>query len=271
MKIEKYNKWLLAVLGSIASAGLLLAIIGSTVNWVERRNRHSDFDDEPVGVVVELPVDTAKVKQRVQELDFEMPKLIDTANEIYVVPVSQVNLETPEPIAVENIYESVPYPDDIVLDGGISIDKMMSYGDEYNNLVVIQGDSATSVFTKKVYISAYHRIAIGKKIYLVLKACFNDSNKDNKLNEEDLQSACIYDLRSHNLIEVTFPEMDYSKFEMLSNQRVLILQFGIDKNKDGQFSSRREPSILKQYDFNTGKVSDFISKELQAELQKLIE
>lgn len=50
-----------------------------------------------------------------------------------------------------------------------------------------------------------------------------------------------------------------------------MLQFGNDYNKNGRYDEDSEPSIVKRYDFDSDKVEDIVTKDLDVELQKLLE
>ncbi|MCP4521087.1 MAG: hypothetical protein GY827_05295 [Cytophagales bacterium] len=93
-KLQRYNQKLLAVFGTLITAGsAILIIIGLFTfikDYIKRNNRHTTNDHS-------LTIDTSNVNNNIikikQEISFEKAQLIDTVKRTYLIPVAQVNLE----------------------------------------------------------------------------------------------------------------------------------------------------------------------------------
>ncbi|WP_282069994.1 hypothetical protein [Olleya namhaensis] len=71
--------------------------------------------------------------------------------------------------------------------------------------------------------------------------------------------------------KVSIEGMDVFNYKFLNNSTDLIIEFGIDKNNDGQYESYNEPILIKRYDFKSGTLSDIIENQTHSELQKTLE
>lgn len=65
--------------------------------------------------------------------------------------------------------------------------------------------------------------------------------------------------------------MDVYNFKFINETKDLLIEFGIDKNKDGFYESYNEPTIIKKYDFKNEKLIEIIDGKINSELQKSLE
>lgn len=144
-KLSRYNQKLLAALGTLLLA--IVCIFSLVVGGKLITELFQDMRDERIfdnALTVEASEsDSTQAVMRDQQATFKMPILIDTPNAIYIIPVSQVNLETPEIASVPELglMDSYSY--------GASQASIYLHTGVYNNIVVYNQKDGTNrlVFT----------------------------------------------------------------------------------------------------------------------------
>lgn len=269
-RLKNYNQWILAVLGSLAVLAVLLMIVAGIESKVSKWNRQKTLDEKRNDIIVELPKDTIhKKKLRLQEVTFSLPDLLDTLQETYLIPVSQINLETPE------------YIDDVNYDLPVTIQetktqRYLKYRNSgnYNNMIVYNGKSQEMnlIFNnQKVLISSYQYFVSYQKQYILFIVSNSDSNNDNKLTDEDLSSFCVYDIALNKLHEFGFDNYGLIDYNVLFGKEEIILKYGIDKDNDGTISSYNEPFVLKRLLLSNYAISDFVETDIINNIQQIID
>lgn len=115
-------------------------------------------------------------------------------------------------------------------------------------------------------------IKIGKKKYILLIIGTNkDSNKDGKMNGDDLTSLFIYNIAEDSITEYGFEDKGLEDYYMTVNSSDMILRYTKDLDKNGIADSYQEPRILKSLNLKTGKMIDFLDAEQLKEIQDLID
>ncbi|MEX0811625.1 MAG: hypothetical protein WD048_05360 [Chitinophagales bacterium] len=268
-KLKRYNQKLLAIIGTLVLVGIgMIFLTGGyfLVDRVIRDTQRRNAQDNALTVDGQVETDGTTTKIRKQEISFAKPRLIDTLQSIYLIPVSQVNLENPEIIENEgfkkgsNAYGSRKY-------------SYYRYSGSYNNIIIYnqKNNQKTPVFEVKVNINSFQNYIIQNKQYLFISGTTYDSNKDGKLKDSDLQSFFIYDIHEDKLETVEFEKMGLVDYYILYNTDEIILRFGKDKDENGEFDRYKEPIYMKKYSISENKTIDLINKELTNKLQKLIE
>jgi hypothetical protein len=269
-KIKDYNQKLLAILGTIV---ILFAIIGLisissfVIDEIGRRFRNNNQDD---GILSDERIEELlKEKKRQQLISYETPRLVDTLNLVYIIPVSHKTLNSAE------------YIDEEVLglldmhSGSYKTDKRYSgryYGD-FNNLLVYdyKKHSVNKLFTDRINFASIQTEFFKDEILVLFSAATKDTYKDGVINQEDFKTLFIYSLNTKKLREIRLENADISQMNFVENSKDLIIQFGIDHNKDGKYDEYSEPSLIKKYDYKRGKLIDIVSQEINTELQMQLE
>ena len=268
-KLTRYNQKLLAIIGTFVIVGLgLLLLTGGyfIVDEIIRDTHRRNAQDNALTVDDQKVNDATTAKIRKQEISFATPRLIDTLRSIYLIPVSQVNLEDPEIIENEGLKEqSNAY--------GSRKYSYYRYSGSYNNIIIYtqKNNAKTPVFEAKVNINSFQNYIIQDKQYLFISGTTYDSNKDGKLKDSDLQSFFIYNIQDNKLETVEFEKMGLVDYYILYDTDEIILRFGKDKDQDGEFDRYVEPTYLKKYSIAGNNTVDLIDKELIDKLQGLIE
>ncbi len=271
MKIEKiknYNQKLLAILGTVSLIFLIVGLIAFVSITVLELRRYSN-DDIETGILSDEKIEELqKENKRKQVISFEMPKLIDTLNSVYIIPVSHKNLNEAEDIdETLNAFASAESPK--------SADRRYSkrfYG-AFNNLIVYNqiSGSKKKLFDKRVNFNNVKAEYFQDDVLLLFKASEKDTYKDGVINLLDFKSLYVYSINSKTLKKIGGDEMDVFSYKFLNNSKDLVIGFGIDKNKDGKFEDFKEPTMLKKYSYQTEKLTDIIENQTSSDLQKLLE
>lgn len=273
MKIEKvknYNQKILAILGTLAIILVIVSILGIGGIAISELFRVNSYDDTETGILSDEKIEELqKENKREQVISYQNPKLIDTLNSVYIIPVSHKNLNEAEDIngllnirkATSNSYESS--------DSRYS----RQYYGAYNNLIIYnqQNDLTSKLFDKRVNFNNIDTEYFSDEILLIFKVAEKDTYKDGVINLSDFKSLYIYSLNEKKLKKIESAEMDIVSYKFLNKSKDLIVSFGIDKNNDGKYEDLNEPTIIKKYNYNTGKLIDIIGEKTSSDLQKMLE
>ena len=267
-KIKNYNQKLLAVLGTVV---ILFAVLGliSTFAFlgIELSSTYNRNQDEGIlsnEEVEELQEDN----KRKQVISYEIPQLVDTINLVYLVPVSHKTLN-----GTENINDGV-----LGIVGSGSYKKSdyrysTKYYGNYNNLLIYdyKENIVKKLFNERVNFGKITTKYFDDDILIFLEVAKKDTYKDGIINLEDLKLLCIYSLKEKKLREITYKNTDILQFSFIKNSKNLLIQFGIDKNKNGKYNQYKEPAIIKKYNFKTDELNSIITENIEIELQNKLE
>ena len=268
-KVKNYNHKILALLATvillIAVAGLFLMIY-FVVTEIGKSNYDGNQDE---GILSDDKIEVLQQeKKRQQLISYEMPRLIDTLNLVYIIPVSHKTLNGAEYID-GNLLSKIEEGGSLKSDGRYS---SQHYGD-FNNLLIY--DYATSnvrkLFNDRVNFGNIRVEYFKDDILILLEASGNDTYKDGVINLIDFKSLYIYSLKDKELKNITWENADISQVLFIENNKDLLIKFGTDQNKDGKYDESCEPSLIKKYNFTTGELSNVVSEGLDKELQKKLE
>ncbi len=260
-KVKNYNQVILAIAGTVCVMILIfcaiLLLIEMSNSW-SRRAYHND------GILATEKTDLLnKDSLRKQIISFSRIEVVDSINQLYVLPVTQANLDDEE-----------KYDDIIDYKSSSSKLSMSYYSRAYNNLLLYDAKTKSSeiIFNFRLSISDYFLYTLDELKLIVITASINDTNEDGLLNDKDFQSLFIYDLSKQQLFELNVEE-NYTILNALvpakSNQ--LIAHFGIDRNHNNRFDIQAEPKVYYDVDFNTMSLNELIAEDQLDTLQKLLE
>ena len=271
-KIKNYNQKLLAVLGTVAVLFAIVGLIGFTVMFInEYRWNYAEPVEE--GILSEEKIEELqKENKREQVISYETPKLVDTLNAVYVIPIAHKTLNEKEDIDVSRLLNAAGSANDY---SGFRDGKRYSkrvYGD-YNNLVIYNAkdNSTHKLLDHRANFKNYTEEYFDDDILLFFKVAEKDTYRDGVINLEDFKSLYIYSFYKKELKKVALKNADVIAYQFFYETKELIIQFGIDKNNDGQYTEYNEPSIIKKYDMITGTLTDIIDPVIDSELQKTLE
>ncbi|WP_430411513.1 hypothetical protein [Kordia sp.] len=272
-KLKKYNQKLLAVLGSIAIVFLVIGLIGFCSILISEYQRTSYYDNQDDGILSEEKIEELqKENKREQVISYETPKLIDTLQQLYIIPVSQKSLEDAEIINKSNLLNM--YHEALILEKEkADIRYSGSYYGNFNNIIIYNQKTGNTqkLFTERVNFSGFKTVYFDDDIFLLCNVATKDSYKDGVINLRDFKSLYMYSFYSKKFQQVGDSELPIIDYQFINNSKELLIRYGIDKNTNGTYEEYREPSILKRYNFQTEKLTDIVDGKLHNELQQILE
>lgn len=272
MKIEKvknYNQKILAILGTLSIILVIVSILGIGGIAISEFLRFNSYDDTETGILSDEKIEELqKENKREQVISYENPRLIDTLNSVYIIPVSHKTLNEPEVFGETlNAFTSK--------DSYEKIDSRYSsyYYGAFNNLIVYKAEKRTnkSLFNNRVNFNKIDAEYFEDDILLLMSVSEKDTHKDGVINLLDFKKLYIYSFVKNELKNVGIEGMDVVNYKFINEKKDLIIRFGVDKNDDGKYEEHNEPTLIKRFDFESGKLTDIVDEKINSELQKTLE
>jgi len=271
-KLKNYNQKMLAVLGSIlvlmATVGLIMMIAAgiSELRWAFRS------DDSENGILSDEKIEELqKENKRQQLISYDFPRLTDTLNSIYIIPVRQKTLNAAEFIDGDGVLGLLD------MHGGSKYksDKRFSrriYG-SFNNLIIYDAKTKESkpLFDQRVNFSEIRTEQLQDDILVLFTAAEKDTYKDGVINLKDLKALYIYSMQEKKLRKVSNEGMDIENYGFVHESKDLIIHMGIDYSQDGTYDEYIEPATVRIYNYESDTLEEVINTETSTKLQKLLE
>jgi hypothetical protein len=264
-KIKAYNQILLAIFGSLIVIYVLVGGLFLLTELYHQIFPNRDIGEEGIVVNTSEPGDSM-VSIKVQETTFLDPIQLDSGGPLFILPVSQVNLDVPENV--------INYEREALLNP-VRSNKFTyrNYYGYFNNFCLYDDNTKKFkiIFDFKASLIQWSYLKINKEQLLLFKGSSTDNNNDDVLNHEDFQSLYIFHLSDSTLSKIELPQSTVVNVEPLPETNIISIRVGIDKNDNNKFDELREPYILYQYDIESKKTSKFIPDDIGSRLQKIIE
>lgn len=263
-KIKNYNQLLLAIAGT---AGLIFLIVAGIIMVVEFTSYYFDDDEIQTGIIAQEEADQLlKDSLRKQIISFRNISVLDSGNQVFIMPVSQANLgeeeNIDELIGLTNVHR--PYSK--------IFSKNAFYG--HNNLVLYfsKEDTSIIVFDFKISISEYDKFDIDNRNFLLIQGASYDSNKDGYLNGNDFQEIYAYDLPARKLskIDIGKNKTAIGYFRPLKSDK-LFVKLGVERDMDNRFNHLNEPAIFYEIDIENMKLKEWMDEKQIESLQRLLD
>lgn len=261
--MSKYNQILLSILGTLLVLTLLFGIGGLIYEWNSNRQWKQR---QEVGIASDENVaELVKDSLRRQIISFQSIELIDTAKQLYLIPIGTTNL--PEA-------EDMDGGDLLGLTNNFSVSIGNYYtGENFNNLLLYDDVSGRSIplFNERVNISKYRILQIRGEVIVAMFVNRIDSNQDGFLTPSDMTQLVYYKTSTRKRIDIPLEGRDFRKIERLYPSDQYIVYFGVDKDRDGAYDYDSESQLLYRIDFVADQLKSLIpGNQLQA-LQQLLE
>ncbi|MCK4663066.1 MAG: hypothetical protein KAT68_09390 [Bacteroidales bacterium] len=267
-KIKDFNQKVLAIFGSLAIVLIAIVIIWTITEYF-RSMSYNRYNDEPEIVSNEKAQENYDKNIRTHQVSFESFRLVDTINNVYLIPVSQSALKLEEYISKKDKSSNGTLG---LLDmyGGYS-DFYYDYR-SYNNALIYDSrdTSIQKLFESRLSINRINIEKIAGKPFVLIAATDKDTNKDDILDASDSKTLYIYSVDSKTLTEIKSKNTDFVDYKVISGKEQLIIKYGLDKDKNGTYNWD-EPMIMKLYSIRDNKLSDLIASDLINELQNTLD
>jgi hypothetical protein len=267
-KIKNYNQKMLAAFSTmiVIAAGIgLIALIIFVISELipnKRPTTNTLLADEKVD---ELKKDSL----RQQIISYDSPRLVDTLNLIYLLPVNVKTLEKPE----EMDKEVLGLLDmDYEMSSGRKFSGRRFYG-AFNNLIVYDYKHGNS---SKISDSRFIGTDLSfeyfdDEIIVVFTGAEKDTDKDKSITLLDFKSLFVYSLKTRKLKKLSIENATVNEFKYVENKKDILITFGYDRNKNNKFDSDIEPTFVMKYDYMNDKLIPIVDKELEKDIQKIID
>jgi hypothetical protein len=277
MKIEKiknFNQVILAVAGVLGLILLLVFIIMAVSDLFR------DFGSGRNSTITNSLISEEKVEMlnrenlRLQIISYETPKLIDTVNAVYIIPVSVSTLNKAETVveaAVDN--EGIMGLLDTYGSPRLNGYYQENYFDGlFANLIIYQpGENKTVLlFNERIMLSGVHTYYFKDDILLVFYTAEKDNNKDGLINFKDDKNLCIYSLKTEKMRRIAEGANSITDYSFVENSKDLLVEFSLNQYNDLKFKSYKPRKIMK-YEFETEKLSEVVPTNIQQQMQNLVE
>ena len=277
MKIEKiknFNQVILAIAGILGLILLLVFIIMAVSNLFR------DFGFGRTTTITNSLISEEKIETlnqenlRLQIISYETPKLIDTVNVVYIIPVSVSTLDKPETVVeAEDDYGIMS-----LMDTFGSFTRRKGYYQEnyfaglFANLIVYHPveNKTTLLFNERIMLSGLHTYDFKDDILLIFFTAEKDTNKDGLINFKDDRNLCIYSLKTGKMRRIAEGTNSITDYQFIENSKDLLVEFSLSQYNDVKFKSYKPRKIMK-YEFETDKLSEVVPAQIQQQMQNLVE
>lgn len=250
------------ILVAIAVIGLISIIIFVIIELRPHRRHQTNalLSDKKVEQL-------KKDSLRQQIISYDTPRLVDTLNLVYVIPVNVKTLDRPEEADKEVL--------------GLMEDRISSsrgykssyYYGSFNNLIVYDFKKSVSkkISNKRMIGTDLLFKYFDDEIVLTFTGAERDTDLDDKVTLLDFSSLFVYSLKERKLREISIENSTVESFKYVENGKDILIKFGYDRNKDNLFDSDTEPTFIMKYNYKNESLTAIVDKELEKELQKIID
>lgn len=264
-KLQKYNQIIFAIIGTTVVFGIMITILLKPFSYMTKKNKEDGL------LTTQEQAKLTNDNKRIQKVNFGYPNLIDEKKQLFIVPVTHNDLDEAELI---NSYSSTQLGAYNMLGSG--------YNKGSNNLVLFnkKEKSAKLLFNERFYISDYSYQDIVTKSLLLVSGTNQDSNKDKKLNKQDLQQLFILDLISGDKVGVSLAKSQTflgvikaikNDIESDNVDKELIVKIGLDEDEDGLFEPNYEKVEYMTLNLETMALESVVPDAVQQMLQKILD
>lgn len=261
--MNKYNQTLLSILGTLLVLAVLFGIGGMIYEWNNSRQWNQR---QEVGIASDENVATlAKDSLRRQIISFQSVQLIDTSQQLYLIPVGTTNLPGAEHIEDGDL---------LGLTNSFSVNVGHYYtGENFNNLLLYEGKTGESValFEERVNISELRVLKHLEEVIVVLFVNRVDSNRDGFLTRSDMTQLVYYKVNARKRVDIPLDGRDFREMERMYPRDQYIVYFGVDKNRNGLYEFKSESQLLYRIDFVKDQLEPLVPGEQLQILQRLLE
>jgi len=277
MKIEKiknFNQIILAIAGIFGVILLLIGIIIACSDLFRSLSSNRGNSTITNSLISEEKIEMFnKENQRLQIVSYELPKLVDTLNIVYIIPVSVSTLDKPETV-VEAAYDEGIMG---LLDTYSSVRSKGYYAENYfeglfANIIVYQPilNKTVLLFNERIMLSGIRTYYFKDDILLIFFTAEKDTNKDGLINFKDDKNLCIYSLKTEKIHRILEGSNSITDYKFIENSKDLLVEFSLSQYNDVKFKSYKPQKIMK-YEFETEKLSEVVPAKIQQQMQNLVE
>lgn len=267
-KVKNYNQKMLAVFFTMlvvsAAVGLVALVVTLIVELIPAQTTTSNnlITDEKVDNVT-------NEKLRQQIVSYELPQLIDTLNQIYLIPVGVKTLKKAE----RKLKQSYSSASENADQGYDYLPSEGFYYGPFNNLIVYDHKSGSSskVSNDRFIGSDLMFKNFGDEIVVVFTGAERDTDGDKSITLNDFNSLFVYSLKARVLKKIPLDNATVVQYSFIKGSKDILVLFGLDRNKDNRFDPNLEPTFVMKYDYQKSQLVPVVGKKLNEEIQKIVD
>jgi hypothetical protein len=151
---------------------------------------------------------------------------------------------------------------------------------QFNNVIVFdrRAGDFTKLFDKRIAVSEFQYGWRTKPEVLIVFATDRDSDKNGRLDDDDLQDVYIFTFADKKLHKIEMESIDPDELINIPDADFVVIKARRDRNKDGRATGRYdrdagdpEPSVLIRIDLKTMKASSFLPDTMIEDLQRTLD
>jgi hypothetical protein len=220
-----------------------------------------------------------------ESIEYRLGGRADTQRyDIYAIGVGQLTLNEPEANSkTEKVVVTgsrIPVREEDMPDAG-SLPTNPING-RFNNVLIFDRRDGhfLKLFDKRLAISAFQYGWRTKPEVLIIFANEHDTNKDGKLDADDLQDIYVFTFADKQMHKIDAAGINPQEIMAIPDVDYVVVKARRDRNNDGQTYSANsypkkdlepEPSVLVRIDLKTMKASSFVPEDMLQELQKTLD
>ncbi len=260
-KIKNFNQYALAIVICIGGTILIVALLTLVSELFGDLFRSSPRQHTQI-ISEEAAKKNLEENKRTHLVHFREFDLVDTARQVYVIPVSQTVLKEHEAVDESGFFPKVEKR------ASSYSRKSYYYNSSHNNMLVYRPKSNKTkrLFDSRVSIRAIFYDEILKEPVVLLSVITKDTDKDGILDESDFRTLFLYTTKDDQFHTIGQDNFTFLNYHILEGRNEVVVRFGVDRNLNGKFEWD-EPAVFKHYSLVEKTLTDLVSKELMAELQ----
>lgn len=264
-KIRNYNQKILAVLGTVllvtATIGLIMLVVTVSKSLFPRSQSTTNSllsDDK----AIELKKDSL----RQQIISYQSPRLVDTLNLVYLIPVDVKTLEKSEKIDKER-FSDIGKKREVY-----ELNTEHEFYGSFNNLIVYdyKNNANQKVCDYRIIGTDLLVKYFEDEIVIVFTGAEKDTNKDGVVTLDDFKSLFVYSLKDKNLRKIEIKNSTVDSFKFVEKKKDILITFGCDRDADNIYDSEKDPTFIMKYDYVNKSLVPIVDKGLEAGIQKII-
>jgi|GEM_PF-1033580 len=267
-KIKNYNQKVLAVfltaLVAFAAIGLLSLIV-FLFTEVFNFSRSSSYNSLEGIQVDEIQQNSNSKDNYKLHVSYNFPDLVDTSNQIYIIPVSH---QTQYDIQ-NNLMKRGKYSGLNSYGGSDSYDYYSQ--SIYINLLIYDAKNASleKLFNQQIIIGEYNKYIYKDDILVVFEAADKDSNKDGQLSLNDETSLYFYSVMNKSMKQARIEGQTVLQYSFIAETKNAIIRFGLnpDNRREKDNEQVISPGILGQFSFDSDKLVRINDEKLNNDLE----
>ncbi len=267
-KIKNYNQKVLAVfltaLVAFAAIGLLSLIV-FLFTEVFNFSRSSSYNSLEGIQVDEIQQNSNSKDNYKLHVSYNFPDLVDTSNQIYIIPVShQTQYDIQNNLMKRGKYSG--------LNSYGSSDSYDYYSQSiYINLLIYDAKNASleKLFNQQIIIGEYNKYIYKDDILVVFEAADKDSNKDGQLSLNDETSLYFYSVMNKSMKQARIEGQTVLQYSFIAETKNAIIRFGLnpDNRREKDNEQVISPGILGQFSFDSDKLVRINDEKLNNDLE----